>query len=1116
MPVQYSSEPSSSNQRLVDRVFQSEGELARLCRAKNWSETALGPVESWPAGLRAVAGLVVAAPAPMIVLWGPDLVQIYNDGYREVMGKKHPAGLGQPTRECWPEVWDFNAPLYEGVAQRRESFTFSNQPLTLERHGHPEEGFFTLTYSPALDDAGEVGGVLVTVTETTADVTRAQAERARSESEERLRLALEAADLGAWDLDLTTDSASVRTLRHDQIFGYQDLQPNWGTQIAMRHMLEEDRPIAERAFARAPEAGALSFEVRVRWPDGSVHWISVLGRTYYDDEGRPLRIAGVVADVSDRNRMEALRQSEERFRLVTDALPQIIWMTDAQGRAELFNRQWSAYTGEAPETAVGEDVLFTRLHPGDAATIRAAFDKARQTGSSFSVEHRIRSASGEYRWFVSMVEPYRDATAGEVSRWIGMSIDIHDRKLAEAKLRQAAELNAFRVALDNALRPLADSVEVQKVAGRVLGQRLKASRVLYGEISTDGDHALVQGAYCDGVPRIDGRYRLDDFGPTLIAEFRAGRTMIANNVAEDPRLTAAEREAWASIDVAALAVVPLIKGGRVVAVLATHQNKPRVWADVEVAMMEETAERTWATVQRAQAEKALRESEAKYRTLFESMGQGFGVAQMLFNGEGNPVDFRWLETNPAFERHTGFAASETLTVLELIPDLEQHWVEIYGRVALTGEAAGFVEGSETLGRWFEVYAWRIGEPEQRRVAVLFTDITARRQAEQAIQLANARLIESDRRKDEFLAMLAHELRNPLAAIGNTVKLLERNESEAQPLSDESQRYLNILNRQTSVLRGLVDDLLDVSRITRGLVELKQERLDLNAVAERALESCQGLMDEKNHEVMVTLPRKPLYVMGDPVRLEQIAVNLLTNAAKYTDPGGRIILCLERCGDKAELHVSDTGIGMTPEVLDRIFELFGQAERGLARAEGGLGIGLTIVKSLVELHGGQIEANSEGPDKGAKFTVSLPMASAEYELPLSDRQEPKPPVPSKRVLLVEDSQDIAETMALLLQHAGHEVAVAHNGPTALGKAEEFRPQAILLDIGLPGMDGYEVARRLRQNPHTKHAALAALTGYGQAEDIKRANAAGFEQHFTKPVDIEALEDFIGGVGSASRD
>jgi PAS domain S-box-containing protein len=505
--------------------------------------------------------------------------------------------------------------------------------------------------------------------------------------------------------------------------------------------------------------------------------------------------------------------------------------------------------------------------------------------------------------------------------------------------------------------------------------------------------------------------------------------------------------------------------------------------------------------EQVRARRAIAESEERYRTLFESIDEGFCVFEMLYDPDGNPTDYRWLETNPAFERHTGLVDAVGRTARELVPGLEHHWLEIYGRVAETGEPERFVEESAAMDRWFEVGAFRVGKPQKRRVGLLFNDITARKRAEEALRAANAKLMKSDQQKDEFLAMLAHELRNPLAAIANVVRLLELTTSDEAHI----QRSLEILRRQTGSLSTLVDDLLDVSRVTRGLIELRMERVDLAAVAARAVEGVQALVEEKQQALRMALPGTPLPVVGDPVRLEQIVVNLLTNATKYTDRGGRIILALQQRGGGAELRVRDTGVGLAPEMLGRVFDLFAQAERGHDRAQGGLGIGLTVVKRLTELHGGSIEAHSEGIGRGAEFVVKLPLASPEEEV------QPPPPEArarrTKRILVVDDSADIAETLARLLELAGHEVAVAHDGPSALAKAEEIAPEVILLDIGMPGMDGYELARRLRQHRRTRGAALAALTGYGQPSDHERTKEAGFDAHFVKPVDIDALAGFL---------
>ncbi|MET0404832.1 MAG: ATP-binding protein [Cystobacter sp.] len=378
------------------------------------------------------------------------------------------------------------------------------------------------------------------------------------------------------------------------------------------------------------------------------------------------------------------------------------------------------------------------------------------------------------------------------------------------------------------------------------------------------------------------------------------------------------------------------------------------------------------------------------------------------------------------------------------------------------------------------------------------DLTEQRKAEAALR-------EAQHRKDEFLAMLAHELRNPMAPLRAALKLLE---ARVQ-LDDKGRHAIEVIERQTTNLARLVDDLLDVSRITRGRIELRKAVVELPALVENALQSVQTLLDERQHEVSVTLPRKPLRAFADAVRIEQIIVNLLTNAAKYTEPGGTLRVGLERAGAEAEIRVKDTGIGLAPDMLGRVFNLFEQAERPLDRSQGGLGIGLTMVKNLVELHGGTIEARSEGLGQGSEFIVRIPLV----EESTAPKPAPEPvaaaavPSSARRILVVDDNLDAADTLAELLQTWEHTVWQAHDGHAALKGVEEHRPDIVLLDIGLPGMDGYEVARHLRAGPLGHELTLVALTGYGQASDRSRAIEAGFDQHFVKPVDIDGLQKFI---------
>jgi PAS domain S-box-containing protein len=378
------------------------------------------------------------------------------------------------------------------------------------------------------------------------------------------------------------------------------------------------------------------------------------------------------------------------------------------------------------------------------------------------------------------------------------------------------------------------------------------------------------------------------------------------------------------------------------------------------------------------------------------------------------------------------------------------------------------------------------------------DISALKQTEQALQ-------EADRRKDEFLAMLAHELRNPLAPIRNAVQVMR----VMSPPDPQLHWARDVIDRQVEDLTHLVDDLLDVSRITQGKVTLKKERVDLESVVARAVETSRPLIDARKHQFEMTLPPESVQLEGDLTRLGQVVSNLLNNAAKYTEEGGKIWLAAEREGDDLVLRVKDTGMGIPAEALPHVFDLFSQADRSLDRSQGGLGIGLTLVRSLVEMHGGKVEALSDGPGRGSQFTVRLPAlleyAQEERVKASSDGAAVKSAI--YRILVVDDNIDSAESLALLLRLYGHEVLMAHDGPETIEAVRTFNPQIVLLDIGLPGMSGYEVAAALRAERGTNQMLLVALTGYGREEDRRRALESGFDHHIVKPIDPDLLERLI---------
>jgi len=362
---------------------------------------------------------------------------------------------------------------------------------------------------------------------------------------------------------------------------------------------------------------------------------------------------------------------------------------------------------------------------------------------------------------------------------------------------------------------------------------------------------------------------------------------------------------------------------------------------------------------------------------------------------------------------------------------------------------------------------------------------------------------ADRRKDEFLALLAHELRNPLAPVRNAITILKQ-----RPTDDPDVTWCReVIERQCDQLTRLVDDLLDISRITQGKIKLRRERVDLAAVISDAVETSRPLIDAQRHELDVIIPEEPIPIDGDRTRLTQVIANLLNNAAKYQNPRGRIELIVDRDPAGVAITIRDQGIGIAPEILSEIFELFSQGERAPDRTQGGLGIGLSLVKNLVEMHGGRVSGSSAGIGCGSEFVVHLPAAATEHVERVAPSGGTDPArQPSRRILVVDDNQDAAESLAMLLRMSGHEVMVAHDGHQALAIAAIERPGVVLLDIGLPGMDGYEVCRRVRQQG-LADAQIIAMTGYGQDRDRERSREAGFDTHTVKPVEIQELMQLL---------
>ena len=513
---------------------------------------------------------------------------------------------------------------------------------------------------------------------------------------------------------------------------------------------------------------------------------------------------------------------------------------------------------------------------------------------------------------------------------------------------------------------------------------------------------------------------------------------------------------------------------------------------------------------RRQAELAMRTSEIRYRRLFLKAKDGILI---LDADTGKVIEANPFMTGLLDYTHAEFLGKE-LWEIGLFRDIQENRA-MYRKLQETGyvryenlpleSRSGHKVQVEFVSNVYSEGDWQVVQCNIR-------DITERVRLEGQTQEQAAALADLDHRKDEFLAMLSHELRNPLAPILSAVQLLRLHINQHRLQGVENpvlQQSAGIIERQVGQLKQIVDDLLEVSRITTGRVQLRQERIAVAVVVQNAVETVRPLIDQNRHELTMSVAPEPIWLYADAARLEQVVVNLLTNAAKYTAAGGHIWLSVQQEIDDCVLRVRDTGVGIAPDVLPRIFDLFTQAERSLDRSQGGLGIGLALVQRLVELHRGRVEAYSI-LGQGSEFVVHLPVVVAPAQA-AAPAEMAKPDGQSLRVLVVDDNVDTANILALLLKEFGHDVRTGYDGPTAIAAALEYRPNVVLLDIGLPGLTGFEVAKRIRQQSGLENILLIAMTGYGQDTDMLRSQEAGFDHHLVKPADFARVQEILASVG-----
>jgi len=1124
------------------------GEMGEMMRAIDWSRTAVGPVSGWSQPLRTMVGLVLRNGFPLSLWWGPELIQFYNDPFTPILGSKHPAAMGQSGSKCWAEIWHIIGPMIEGPFAGGPAAGSEDLSLLIHRSGFFEETHFRVAYSPVPDEtvAGTgIGGVLATVSETTAQV----------QSDRQLRtltqLAVRAADARSAPQACENAAAILGENLADLPFTLFYLLDGNGD----RATLAAAAGFGDPAAAARPAVIKLAGQGEgPRWPlraalEGrSIEVVEGLDKRFgplptgawagpprsaivlplaAPDQERPYGV--MIAGISPHRRLDDGYRSffqlaaAQVVTAIHNARAYEAERKHAEALADLDRAKTAFFSNVSHEFRTPLSLMLGPIEDAlllpDPALVGDALQMAHR--NALRLLKLVNSLLDFARMESGRVEASYQAT--DVAQ---LTADL------SSQFRAAMEKGGLELVVDVPTAPAAAFVDREmweKIVLNLLSNAFKHTfegRVTVSLSKADDTVRLSVrdtgiGIPAEELPNIFNRfYRVHDARTRSHEGTGIGLALVKDLVS----LQGGQISASSTPGAGTLMTVTIPVG-------SAHLAAPRLEA---AKALGSTAVSAAAYINDALS--WLPAEDPKRDALAISSTDGSGAAQAgpsifrLLLADDN-ADMREYLRRLLSANWTVEAVSDGRRALEAIhrrrPDLLVADVMMPGLDGLdltrqlradpatkglpiillsarTGEEA-VAEGLDAGANDYIVKPFSARELIARvRVQLEIArslqsdriNETARMAEEQFREIARA----TGHARDEFLAILGHELRNPLAPILTALELMDLRGEKS------SVRERAIIERQVKHVVRLVDDLLDVSRITRGKIHLDKRPIGVAAIVADALEMASPLLEQRGHRLIIDVAPSGLMLEADPFRLAQVIANLLTNAAKFTDQGGTITVSARREGAAMVVRVKDTGIGIEPLLLPRVFDAFAQGPQGSDRAQGGLGLGLTIVKSLVDLHGGQVEANSAGRGTGAEFVVRLPaLDSTDASIASRSALDPVLPVPPTglRLLVVDDNEDAGMMLAEVLRMLGHEVVVANDGPSALQARRTFTPDVALLDIGLPGMDGHELARQLRARYPATPLRLIALTGYGEEQDRQRSLAAGFDEHVVKPVDLDLL-------------